>query len=413
MDFEDPRLKNILKLKAEFEKELEKMGKLKKKKVSVKKQETRLKIDISPPANVKATEVGNLLDINRQDYDSTDASVVKALRKGIYKIGDVRRRTLVEGIIKMLEGDLEGAREIFTRFDTPDFKYMLGLVKLYSSDPDVLEYSLGFLKKNPRSSQPYLLLTEVMISLGRYEDATKFLNVVKTLSGDPYIDLILKIYNGDKEAKKSFTYVVNKGGFRTLLAILSIYIEKSMEKGMKIAQALKKKDSPCSRSVAHFWTSEDPSPDHEKYPFCPRLAVMTWARRFERDELDEDPRKGVLWTDPLVSLFLGIYSYSIGEVKSADEYFKKFEDSVGSYVVRVIKSQKVVSKLGMRMFYEPVQGDTVSLVKSLRSGELDRAILSAKEMNVPSNHIDVKVEFRDPEILRLLFGFRHCKFLYS
>ncbi len=414
MDFEDPRLRNILKLKAEFEKELARMGKLKKKpSATSRKRDVKLKIDISPPANVKASDVRNILDINRQDYDADDAAVIKALKRGLPRIGDVRRRTLVEGILKLLEGDLESAKDAFSRFDTVDFKYMLGLTKLYSSDVDVLGYAVNFLKDNPKSFQPYLLMSEMMISLGRYGDAVKFLNVAKALTGDVYLDLVLRVYNGDVEAKKLFAVAVNRGEFRTLLAILSIYMEDDPDKGRKIATALRKRVNPCCRFVSAFWLSENPSFEYEKYAFCPRLTVMNWARKFEMEELSEDPRESAVFVDPVADLFFGIYSYSIGEFKSADEYFKRFSEKVENYEVKVVKSPSVVSKLGIRMFYEPVQGDTVIRFRELSSERINIALEKAKKMGIPVNHTDILVSYRDPEILRLFFGYRHCKFLYS
>lgn len=37
----------------------------------------------------------------------------------------------------------------------------------------------------------------------------------------------------------------------------------------------------------------------------------------------------------------------------------------------------------------------------------------SNETKLGKEHIDIYVEFRDPEILRLFFGQRHCKNLYE
>ena len=414
MDFEDPRLKNILKLKKEFEKELEKMGKLKKKpQVQRKKFDSKIRVDITPPATVDASKVTSIFDINRQDYDAGDRSVVKALRKGMAKIGDVRRRTLLDGIVKMLEGDLDGAKEVFGRFDDENFKYMLGVVKLYSSDPDVLDYALRFLKSFPRSPKPYLLLSEIMMGLGKFQESVKFIDAFKKLSSDPYVALTLALYNQESDVKKRFTVAVNKGGFKSLLAILSMEMEKDLDKNRRIAGVLKGKDNACCLSSAKFWLTEDTSGDLERYPFCPRLTVMSWARKFESGNLDFDPRERAIWNDPIVDLFLGIYSHSIGESKSADEYFERFSNSVDNVELEVLKTRKVVTRVGMRMFYEPMTGEVVLRRNGISSPLVENSLTEAINRGVPSNHVDIKVEFRDPEILRLVFGQRHCKFLYS
>ncbi len=414
MDFEDPRLKNILKLKQEFEKELQKMGKLKKTKTTVKRKDTvKIKVEIAPPANVNSADTTTLLDISRQDYDASDGAVVKALRSTLAKVGDVRRRTLVDGIIKLLEGDVEGARRSFESFENVDFEYMLGVLKLYNSESDVLEYSLKLLKKYPKSPKPYLLLSEVMLALGRYEESVKFLDAFAKLSNDPYADLVLKTHNGDRNAKKAFTVAVQKGGFKTFLAMLSVYIDPDPQKARRIADTLKKKENPCCRYFSRYWSGEDPKDDFEKYPYCSRLNVLKKAWDFTEDRIDSDPRETMVWNDPLVNLFLGFYSYNVGEKKSADEYFQKFSESIPKHRAYLYKSSRVVSKIGMRMFTSHIDEEPFLFLKDLSSGEIDSGLKQARMNGIPENHIDVAVSFEDPEVVRMFFGFRHCRFLYG
>ena len=416
MDFEDPRLKNILKLKEAFEKELMKMGKLKPKpkKESTSASKLKINVEIAPSALVNAADTWTVIDLNRQDYDASDAAIAKALRKTIVKVGDIRQRTMVEGIIKLLEGDYEGAKEVFSRFDSEEYKYMLGVAKLYSGDPEVLKYAIDFLKKNPSSMYPYLLMSEIMIGLGRYQEAERFFEAAAKISKDVYINLVLGVYREDPAAGKLFPIAVNKRGYKALLAILSIFMEKDSEKAKKIAESISKRDHSCCRYISSYWGGTFKSEDAKKYPFCPRINVIRWARDFEAEKLDSDPRENAPWTDPLVDLFLGFYSMNVGEDDKAEEYFESFRSKVEIKKAYIFRSGKMVKKFGVRMFYEPMRPDPVLLFSDLSAKGIRQAFKEAMDMTkLGMEHLDVFVDFRDPDILRLFFGQRHCKHLYG
>ncbi|GEM_PF-4683698 len=415
MDFEDPKLKNILKLKEAFEKELVKMGKLKPKpKTSSSKPSVKLNIDIAPAATVSATDTWTVLDLNRQDYDATDASIIKALRQSLGKVGDIRQRTIVDGIIKLLQGDYESAKDVFSRFDGDEFRYMLGVTKLYSGDPDTLSYAVKFLKERSTVFYPYLLMSEIMMGLGRYSDAEKFFEAAAKISKDIYLYLVLGVYREEPSARKLFPIAVNKRGYKSLLAIISIFIEKNLEKAKKIAESLSKRENSCCRYIASFWGNSFRSEDSQKFGFCPRITLMKWAKDFEEDRLEGDPRKASKWNDPFSDLFSALYSFDIGEYNSADEYFRKFESSVKIKKRYLYRSGKMVKKHGMTMFYEPMDPEPLVEISVLSSSEIRKTMdRVSKEMKLGKEHIDIYVDFRDPEILKLFFGQRHCSHLYG
>ena len=415
MDFEDPKLKNILKLKEAFEKELVKMGRLKPKpKASSSKPSVKLNIEIAPAATVSASDTWTVIDLNRQDYDATDASIIKALRQSLGKVGDIRQRTIVDGIIKLLQGDYEGAKEVFSRFESDEFRYMLGVAKLYSGDPDSLSYAVKFLKDRSTVFYPYILMGEIMLGLGRYSDAEKFFEAAAKISKNVYLHLILGVYREEPSAKKLFPIAVNKRGYKSLLAIMSIFMERNFEKAKKIAESLSKRENSCCRYIASFWGRSFKSEDFQKYNFCPRISLMKWARDFEEDRLDIDPREVSKWNDPFADLFLAFYSFNIGEDNSADEYFKKFESSVKINRRYVYRSGKMVKKHGITMFYEPMDPEPLVEIPSLSSSNI-RSVMDrvSKDMKLGKEHVDIYVDFRDPEVLRLFFGQRHCSHLYG
>ncbi len=415
MDFEDPKLKNILKLKEAFEKELVKMGKLKPKpKSTSSKPSVRLNIEIAPAATVSAAETWTVIDLNRQDYDATDASIIKALRQTMGKVGDIRQRTIVDGILKFLQGDYVGAKEVFSRFESDEFRYMLGVTKFYSGDPDSLSYAVKFLKERSTVFYPYILMSEIMLGLGRYSEAEKFFEAAAKVSKNVYLHLILGVYREDPSSKKLFPIAVNKRGYKSLLAIMSIFMENNFEKAKKIAESLSKRENSCCRYIASFWGGAFKSEDSQKFAFCPRIMLMKWAREFEEDRLEGNPRETSKWNDPFVDLFLALYSFNLGEDNSADEYFKKFESSVKIKRKYVYRSGKMVKKYGMVMFYEPIDPEPLAEIPSLRSSVIRETMERvSNETKLGKEHIDIYVEFRDPEILRLFFGQRHCKNLYE
>ena len=415
MEFEDPRLKNILKLKEAFEKELAKMGKIKPKpKEKSSRPSVKINIEIAPAAMVSASDTWTILDVNRQDYDASDASVVKALRQSIAKVGDIRQRTIVDGIIKLLQRDYEGAKEVFSRFDSDEFKYMLGIAKLYSKDPNVLNHAVRFLKDRPSSFYPYILMSEIMLSLGRYSDAEKFFEAAAKVSKDVYVNLVLGVYREDQSTRKLFPVAVNKRGYKTLLAIMSIFMEKGSEKAKKIADSVSKRDHSCCRYIASYWGKSFRSEDVSKYPFCPRIAVFRWARDFEEEKLDGDPRESAHWNDPLVDLFLAFYSMNVGQDEEAEEYFKSFREKVEVKRMFVFRSGKMVKKFGIRMFYEPMDPDPLKSIPQLTASSIRKTLKEvSQESKLGLEHLDVFVEFRDPEVLRLFFGQRHCSNLYE
>ncbi len=415
MDFEDPKLRNILKLKEAFEKELIKMGKMKpRRKSSIAKPSTRLNIDIAPPATVNAADTWTVLDLNRQDYDASDASIVKALRQTMGKVKDIKQRTILDGILKFLQRDYQAAKEVFSRFDDDEYRYMLGLTKFYSRDPDSLNYAVNFLKERSTVFYPYILISEIMLGLGRYSDAERFFEAAAKVSRNVYLHLTLGIYREEQSYKKLFPIAVNKGGYKSLLAIMSIFMENNFEKAKKIADSLSKRENSCCRYISSFWGGIFKNEDFKRFSFCPRITLVKWAREFEEDKLEVNPEESGKWNDPLYYLFLAFYFLNIDDDKSADRYFEKFESSVRVKRSFVFRSGEAVGKVGMAIFYKPIDPEPLLDIPALKSDVVKEMLKEASEgNNINEKHLDVFVRFRDPEILRLFFGQRHCKNIYE
>ena len=416
----DPKLLKILKLKEEFEKDLKKMGKLKEK-PKVKRESSglskKIKIELTPPALVDASKVNTLFDINHQDYGASDESVIRALKKTIAKVGNIKKRALIEGIIKLLEKKFEEAAEVFSRFAAPEFKYMLGVTKLYKGDTDTLDYTVKFLKTDAKSFYPYLLMAEVLISLGRYQEAIKFLEAAFKISKNPYIGLVHNVYTNNFDvAKKLFPICTNRGGFKTLLAILSIYLEPDYEKAKKIAESILKKEDACTVSIGSYWTGKAPPNVLEKFSYCPRIMVYKLSKKYySGEDISEVVKNSMLqFIDPVAYLFLGFYYFNEGKNKEADQYFGKFKNMVENVKVSVIKPGIISKVTGMRMFHTPVSGTEVKVLSTLSydtlNSTLNELVLST---GYKKEELDVKVTFKDPEILKLLFGSRHCRMIYG
>ena len=66
------------------------------------------------------------------------------------------------------------------------------------------------------------------------------------------------------------------------------------------------------------------------------------------------------------------------------------------------------------MFYESMRPDPVLLFDEVSAKKIRETFKKAMEMTkLGMEHLDVFVEFRDPEVMRLFFGQRHCKNLYG
>ncbi len=416
----DEKLLKILKLKEEFEKDLRKMGKLKEKPKPKRESpglSKKIKVELTPPALVDASKVNTLFDINFQDYGASDESVIRALKKTIVKVGNIKKRALIEGIVKLLEKKLEEAAEVFSRFTAPEFKYMLGVTKLYRGDTDTLDYTVKFLKTDSTSFYPYLLMTEVLISLGRYQEATKFIEAAFKVSKNPYIGLVHNIYTDNYEvAKKLFTICTNRGGFKTLLAILSIHLEPDYEKAKKIAESILKKEDACTINVGSYWTGKIPSNTLEKFSYCPRIAVYEISKKYYAGENISEYVENSLskFIDPVVSLFLGFYYFNEGKKKEADQHFNRFNSMVENIRAIIIKPGMISKFTGVRMFHTPVSGTEIKVLSSLTydslNSTLNEIVLST---GYRRDELDVKVTFKDPEMLKLLFGSRHCRMIYG
>ncbi len=415
MDLNDERLLKILKLKEEFEKELRKMGKLRE--VSKKPKRPapqKLNIDITPPANVDAADVRTVLEVNRQDYAADDESVVVALKRTLGKVGNVKRRSIIEGIMALLSEDYDAAEEVFKKLDDDEFRYMLGVTKLYRGDHDALEYAVRFLRERHTNYLPYLLLSEIFLSFGRYKDAGRFFEAAYKISRNPYIGLIYHLYSGSQDSRSLFPVCVNQGGYKVLLAMLSIYLEKDPDKAEKIARSLFKKNNACCKMIGIYWGGYEVKNELELFSYCPRIKLAKWARDFEEGKLETDPRKVVVCEDPLMTLFLGFYSMNIGEESKADEYFEDFMNRIEVVKIGVYRTSWSVKKLGIKQFYRPLFGETTYELSELTFKGIEEGLKEVAKKNLlKREELDVGVEFKDPEILRLFFGQRHCKHLYK
>ncbi len=416
---DEKKLLNILKLKEAFEKELEKKGKLKKtvkKKTEKKQPSVKLKIDVGPPAMVDASAVNTILDINRQDYDASDSAVVKALKKTLNKVGNIKKRLLIEGIIDLLNGDHDKALEVFGRFADDEFRYMKGVALLYKGDPNVIEYAVKFLRDRSTNYLPYILMAEVLLSYEKYKDAVKFFSTAAKISKDPYFLLMSSVYNDDQlTAKKLFPYCVNKGGYKLLVAILSIFTDMDSEKADKLSRSLIDKENACCKYHALYWSSYEISKEDEKFPFCSRIKFMKVARQVYNGEMDSIPVELMIYSDPLKYLLSGIYEYNRENYGSADEHFKSFSENVEFLNVEFIRQgAKTVKVFGMQQFFKYVYGDVVHTVSELSSKVLNESLeFLVKEKKFKKEELDLRVKFKDPEFLKMLFGQRHCKFIYS
>ena len=118
--------------------------------------------------------------------------------------------------------------------------------------------------------------------------------------------------------------------------------------------------------------------------------------------------------DPLVTLFLGFYYFNKGKKEEADKHFKRFLNMIENVKVSIIKARTISKLIGIRMFHAPVDGAVIKTLSTLSYDSLNNTLMElTTSTGYRKYELDVKVKFNDPEILRLLFGSRHCRMIYG
>jgi len=387
----DEKLKNVLKLKQELEKDLKKKGLLKndtqeRQKSSTVDEETmkRLKESVITTANITDEKSLTLYDINYQDYDANIPDLVKTLKSFSVKSSNINHKLIFEGIVKMLDGDVKKAGESFKQASGIEAKYNALLSSIYSGE-DQSQDIVAFLKQNPESIYPLLLLLEREILKGTCDGVGKITNLLSKKS--PFWAFIHELYL-ENASDETLATAVREKGFAALVMLLSIYIDKTKDYPIQ--------NHTCLNVHKAYLRGETiTAPD-----WCVFGQLATEARKYIAGYKLDLSKIQRFEKTPEAKLLLGMVYINEKNTTLATQYIQSFEKQVGTYSLYVKPLKQ--SKIGMEQFIHiPTEFEPLDNQMSI--------------LDFVSNNpgYDIYVKYRNIEFVRLVFSEEHCKINYS
>lgn len=391
IDNEDEKLKNLMKLKAEIEKDLEKKGLARGKKETQKASpvdETvlkKLRENIVVSAQIKEEDSLTLYNINAQDYASDLEEIERAIKNFQMKTSDMNRKIIFEGLIDLLHGELEKAKNSFSKVKSIESYYNLLLTKIYGGE-EITNDITQFLKGYPDSIYPLLLLLEFELLRGNPTNIEKVLSILAKRS--LFWSMINALYT-NTATDDNVNKAIRERVFSSLVVLLSVYIDPTKEYPIQSHTCLN-----VHKAYLRGETIQAPN-------WCLFGQLITESRRYLAGYKIELERIKRFERAPETKLFLGFFFYNEGNYAVAKEYFRRFERQVEQYKI-CLKPLKQ-SKIGMEQF-TGIPRDFQEL-KEEPSGILE-TIQSHKDC-------DFYIYFRDLEFVRLVFSEEHCAINYN
>ncbi|QAV34013.1 hypothetical protein SAMN04488510_1352 [Fervidobacterium changbaicum] len=388
---EDEKLKNLLKLKEELEKDLKKKGLLKEKKSEKQKvastdEETikKLKESVVTTAHLSEEKSLTLYDINCQDYDASIDDVIKTLRTFMNKTTNMNLKIIYEGLSRLLEGNIAKAKESFQQATGVEAKYNTLLAAMYNGE-DISQEAVMFLKTYPEQIYSLLLLLERELLKGTGEGIEKLLILLSRKS--TIWNLIYELYLG-KASEDSLAAAVREKGFASLMVLLGVYIDSSRDYPIQNHTCLNvhKAYLRGETITAPEWCVFGQLAVEARKFLAGYQVDLNKIRRFERT--------------PEGKLFLGMLYLNMKNHTIAEQYLSAFEKQVGAY--KLYAKPLKQSKIGMEQF--------IHIPNDFQPVGEGKSILQFIEENTG---YDIYVNFRNVEFVRLMFSEEHCKISYS
>ncbi|MGC9772303.1 hypothetical protein [Fervidobacterium islandicum] len=388
---EDEKLKNLLKLKEELEKDLKKKGLLKEKKSEKQKvastdEETikKLKESVVTTAHLSEEKSLTLYDINCQDYDASIDDVIKTLRTFMNKTTNMNLKIIYEGLSRLLEGNIAKAKESFQQATGVEAKYNTLLAAMYNGE-DISQEAVMFLKTHPEQIYSLLLLLERELLKGTCEGIEKLLILLSRKS--TIWNLIYELYMG-KAGEDSLAAAVREKGFASLIVLLGVYIDSSRDYPIQ--------NHTCLNVHKAYLRGETITAPE----WCVFGQLALEARKFLAGYQVDLNKVRRFEKTPEGKLFLGMLYLNMKNHTVAEQYLSAFEKQVGTY--KLYAKPLKQPKIGMEQFVRiPTDFQPVGEGKS---------ILQFVEENTG---YDIYVNFRNVEFVRLVFSEEHCKINYS
>jgi len=388
---EDDKLRNLMRLKEELEKDLKKKGLLKEKKTDKQKQSTvdeetikKLRESVVTTAHLSEDKSLTLYDINFQDYDASIDDVLKTLKTFMMRVTNINWKIIYEGLIRLLEGNISQAKESFQQASGIEANYNRLLSAMYSAE-DISQEAITFLKNNPEQIYPLLLLLERELLKGTCDGIEKILTLLARKSS--LWNLIYEMYL-NKATEESLNTAVRERGFATLVVLLGVYIDSSRDYPIQ--------NHTCLNVHKAYLRGETITAPE----WCVFGQLAIEARKFLAGYQVDLSKIRKFEKSPEGKLFLGMLYYNMNNRTIAEQYLKAFEAQVGEYQIYAKPLKQ--SKIGMEQF--------IHLPRDFQPVSENKGILDIIEKN-PG--YDIYISFRSTEFVRLVFSEEHCKINYS
>lgn len=388
---DDEKLKNIMKLRAEIEKDLKKRGLLRERKDEGKQSNVdeatmkRLKESVVSGAHISEEKSLTTYDINAQDYDASVENVVKTLRTFVSRTENMNRRLVFDGLVKMLSGDLRGAAQTFAQSPTIEARYNFILSRLLGGE-DVTHEVAGFLKDYPDSVYPLLLILQVELYRGNVTGVGKVIGVLSKRSS--FWDLVHALFTGEA-SDEQLGRATRDHAFSSLVVLLSVYVDRSREYPIQSHTCLN-----VHKALLRGETIQCPA-------WCVVGSLAMEARRYLSGYRIDLEKVRKFERTPEGALFLGFLFYNEKKFSMAEEYFSRFSSMVGTYDVHVGHLRH--SRVGMEQF--------ISIFDTRNLQKLPPGTTIAQALQENQGY-DVFVCCNKIEFARLVFSDEFCSVLY-
>jgi len=418
----DKELENLLKLKQAIINDLKKKGKV------IENNGSRRKIELSSKLKkreeriltVDFSRVEIMRDIDSQDYDAPDFLVIEKLKKYLDNERDARRLEILTGLLRVLELENEKAVNLFQgyAFDGDSkaaYNYAETLLFLGKYD-EALKFISQFSKAFKADLYTYLSILEILVYFFKdWQKIEKIYNFFKI--SDNSFSRVLKVgyliaTSNFEDAYNEFTKAIVTGEYKNLLDIYSIVINKNLgniDKALQTVNILLNKSKEHTCSVVHSLYLKDRNYDFtEKLNYCPYARFLMAKKVYSNGDF----KSALSYLEPLLNqnypsalMLAGVIKMFQNDFNAADEYWLKLSKLVPLEIVigilkKPIKSdwEKLNDEIGEKNRLQAINPGTAATLSSILSS---------------SKNIGFKMIYPEIEFIRLFFGERTCKRMYS